>query len=487
MTPRLLPVDLALRHPESAQAFALLADHGPVDAERLLRWTLVPPQRLAQMRDQGFPTRLVRLAADALVHQRLEIVDVAWNPRTRRPAYLCDLLYGIGDGRVQPEQALATWSLAALCRRLADDPRAPALLADLSPAPSLPLPAAAAPAIFLPRAGTRALLPAHVPDLGTARPTLPPPPPLPDPNALPALLACATRRLRHPRISAARRMAIILEVEHLLDVVGPFLPRALVRDSRVLTYLAQVRALSAPLPRPRRPRCRSGDPLPALMALADALPEGLHLHAHAGSALLALEGLAAAHPPLAIQAENLHTLADHLAHLHRVLPPLGTAEAALASLPPFLRRLRAGPNLPLPGASWAAVPGLSAHLGIDGKPRFHGAVRASWPDPLPQRPLPSPAAAHLLDTLGTDEISLPPRVPLSSHHRLRMGLRADAVAALQAAAPGLEGRIRLCPIPGAVLLLLPGVGRGGPDLLLLPRPERPPCAAASFSPPPPSS
>jgi hypothetical protein len=485
MTPRLLPVDLALRHPESAQALALLADHGPADAERLLRWTLAPPRRLAQMRAQGLPARLVRLAADALVHQRLEIADVAWSPRTRRPAYLCDLLHGLGDGRVPPEQALATWSLAALCRRLADDPRAPALLAALSPTPALPLPAAPAPAIFLPRAGARALLPAHVPDLGTARPA-PPPPPLPDLDALPALLARATRRLRHPRISAARRMAIILEVEQLLDAAGPIPPRALVRDSRVSTYLAQVRALSAPLPRPRRPRRRPGDPLPALTALADALPEGLHLHAHAGSALLALEGLAAVHPPLAIQAESLHALADHLAHLHRVLPPLGAAEAALASLPPFLRRLRAGPNLPLPVGSWAVAPGLAAHLGPDGKPRLHGAVRGPWPDPLPQRPLPSPAAAHLLDTLGPDEISLPSRAPLSSHHRLRTGLRADAVAALQAAAPGPEGRIRLRPLPGAVLLLLPGVGRGGPDLLLLPRPERPPCAAASSSPPPPS-
>lgn len=486
MSPGLLPVDLALRHPESAPALARLADTGPTDAERLLRWTLAPPRRLAALRAQGLPSRLVRLAADALIHQRLEVADISWSPRSRRPAFLCDLLHGLGDGRVPPAQALAAWTLAALCQRLAEDPRGPALLADLVPAPSLPLPPDAAPLVPLPRPGARALLPDPTPDLPGPRPAPPALPALIPVEDLPALLAAATRRLRHPRTSARRRMAVILEVEHLLDAAGPLPPRALVRDPRVSAYLGQVRALSSPSPRIRRPRRRSADPAPALLALADALPPGLHLHAHAGSALLALAGAVPGHPPLAVQSESLHALADHLAHLHRVLPPLGAAETVLAALPALSKALRAAPDLPLPAGGWAVAPGVCAHVAPDGACAVQGTARAAWPDPLPQRPLPAPPAAHLLDSLDGAEIALPPRTPLSSHQRLRLGLSAEAVAALQAAAPGPEGRIRLRPLPGTVLLLLPGVGRGGPDLLLLPRPERPPCAVDPSSPPPPS-
>jgi len=484
MTPGPLPVDLALRHPEAASALALLADHGPADAERLLRWVLAPPRRLAALRAAGHPSRRVRLAADALIHQRLEIAEVAWTPRSRRPAYLCDLLHALGDGRVPPAAALAAWSLEALCRRLADDPRGDALLADLLPAPSLLLPQTPAPPIPRPRAGGRALLPDPTPDLPGPRPAPAALPTLPPVEDLPELLERATRRLRHPRASAARKMAVILEVEHLLDAAGPLPLRALARDPRVSAYLGQVRALSTPSPRLRRPRRRAADPFPALARLADAMPPGLHLHAHAGSALLALDGAVRGHPPLAIPSETLHTLADHLAHLHRVLPPLGPAETALAALPALAKALRTGADLPLPAGGWAAAPGIAVHLAPDGACHVQGDARAPWPDPLPQRPLPAPPVAHLLDALGPDELALPPRAVLSSHQRLRIGLCAEAVAALQAAAPGPEGRIRLRPLPGAIVLLLPGIGRGGPDLLLLPRPERPPCTAASSSPPP---
>jgi len=329
-----LPIHLALRYPETAHALALLAEHGPADAERLLRWTLAPPSRLAQLQAQGFPARLVHLAADALIHQRLETAGVPWTPRTRRPAYLCDLLYGLGDGRTPPQQALATWSLSALCRRLATDPRAPALLDALSPAPLLSLPPFPAPAIPLPRAGARALLPAHVPDLGTDRPALPPPPALSDPGDLPALLARAARILRHPRTTSARRMAIILEVDPLLDALDSRSVSVVVRDPRFSAYARQVDALTAPSPRPPSPRRRPGDPAQALAVLADALPEGLHLHAHAGGVWLAVDGLDAVRRPSALRADSLHALADDLARLHRLLPPLGTAEAALEALPP---------------------------------------------------------------------------------------------------------------------------------------------------------
>ena len=105
MTSGLLPVDFALHYPEAASVLALLAEHGAADVECLLRWVLVPPRRLAALRALGHPSCHVRFVANVLIHQRLEITKVVWFPRSRRFAYLCDLLYAFGDGRIPPPKS----------------------------------------------------------------------------------------------------------------------------------------------------------------------------------------------------------------------------------------------------------------------------------------------------------------------------------------------------------------------------------------------
>jgi len=53
-------------------------------------------------------------------------------------------------------------------------------------------------------------------------------------------------RLRRPHASGARKIAVIFEVECLLEAAGLLSLRALMRDLRISAYLGWARAFSIP-------------------------------------------------------------------------------------------------------------------------------------------------------------------------------------------------------------------------------------------------